>query len=99
MFCSSPGSGGKQGREAGLPAPGDHPNFHLNRGNLSVRHDAADGDLGTMVCGGAGKAGPELTGPTQTGKFYQVAPEPGREAGPGARLILENSTVCQKSTN
>ena len=36
----------------------------------------------------------KLTQRIGTGKFLQVAPQRGREAEHGARVILENSTVC-----
>ena len=36
----------------------------------------------------------KLTGPSETGKFLQVAPQRVREGQHGVRLILENSTVC-----
>ena len=37
---------------------------------------------------------PDLTGASETGKFDRVAPDRGREAEGGVRLIFENSTVC-----
>jgi hypothetical protein len=40
------------------------------------------------------RSAPELTKPSETGKFLQVAPEPARKGTDGVRLILENSTVC-----
>ena len=36
---------------------------------------------------------------TRSSKMEHEAPRADREVGGGARLILENSTVCQKSTN
>jgi hypothetical protein len=36
----------------------------------------------------------KLTRGIKPGKFLQVAPQQGRAAERGARVILENSTVC-----
>ncbi len=49
--------------------------------------------------GRGGQFDPDLTGEEQSGKLDEL-PRSGRPQGPseGARLILENSTVCQKST-
>ena len=59
-----------------------------------MRASAAPDQFGeTDVCRGADQD-PDLTGPSEAGKFCQVAPDRGREAEGGARLILENSTVC-----
>ncbi len=80
MFWMSPGSGGTQGREAGRPAPRRDPFTspptgwvecalrRPRRSRFDRRGEAGD------------SPGSDLTGLVRTGKFYQVAPEPGREA-------------------
>src|SRR6476620_1304496 len=83
---------------AGRPAPG---------GTLHQSSEEAVSASALRACStgpregwrAPGPAGTSLTRTGPTGKFHQVAPNRCREADVGARLILENSTVCQKSTN
>ena len=74
---------------------------HLQVTSTEVARARLTGPGSTGAARRAGTGRADLTWRRiRPGKFYQVAPQRGREAGAdGARLILENSTVCQKSTN
>jgi len=89
-------SGGTQGREAGRPAPDDplhnEASTEAGESRLALAEVAA-----SWV--GVDDSESDLTGEEQSGKLDEL-PRSGRPRGPsdGALLILENSTVCQKST-
>ena len=89
-------SGGTQGRKVGRPAP-DGPlhneaSTEAGESRLTLAEVAA-----SWV--GEDSSEPDLTGEEQSGKLDEL-PRSGRPQGQseGVRLILENSTVCQKST-
>ena len=80
MFSLSPGSGGTQGREAGRPAPRRNPFRSPQPRWLECAQQRPRIDSVAVARRGPGKQNPDLTGPAAPGKFYQVAPQRGREA-------------------
>jgi hypothetical protein len=98
-FTESPRAAGRNGQKAGPPASETHPDTHLLEVRTCARNSGHQGPGLERAGREPVTAGLKLTAPRPTGKFDQVAPRNSREARPGARLILENSTVCQKSTN
>jgi hypothetical protein len=80
MLSPSPRSGGTQDPlVVGRPAPAD-PLHHLLRGDSGARHGGPGPAREQGARQGPGAPGTDLTGPGRPGKFYQVAPQPGRKA-------------------
>jgi hypothetical protein len=100
MFFSLARKSGTQDCEVQRPNRCHEPHIvRLDRGAPCARY-GGQGTLKSLQCAVGRMKLVDLCPPPRPGKFHQVAPQVGPVgSGCGARLILENSTVCQKSTN
>ncbi len=64
------------------------------RGSLTLAGPAEPRGSSAARHGSVPSSSPELRRRSGSGKFLQVAPQPVRKDPSGARVILENSTVC-----
>ena len=93
MFSLSPGAAGRKA---------ERPGGRLRRHSLKLSPSRVVADDASSVPAafepmsmrGAGERQAKLYGAARSGKFDRVAPDRGREAEGGVRLIFENSTVC-----
>ena len=93
MFSSSPGATGRKAGRSGA-RPQRKPNSLTSPRWLECAQQRPRISSVRSMCAGPEDQGPDLTGRSKTGKFDRVAPDRGREAEGGVRLIFENSTVC-----